>query len=129
MNQTHRRDIAYPIFELLAIEKAPCIVIGNLGFGLASCLRFLLQFEEDYGIKLQNQLQIVYSQDQELVCMFKHEEGQYIQQKLFPGSTRYLWIDIYISMKTLQAAAERIHYFFGLHSDLCARIAGFVVTF
>ena len=28
-----------------------------------------------------------------------------------------------------QAAAERIHYFFRLHSDLCACIAGFVVTF
>ena len=83
------------IFLWLSQEKAPCMVIGNLGFALASCLRFLLQFEEETGIKLNDQLQIIYSQDQELVCMFKYEEGQYIQQKLFPGTTRYLWIDIY----------------------------------
>ena len=33
-----------------------------------------------------------------------------------------------VRRKTLQAAAERIHYFFRLHPELCVRIAGFVVT-
>ena len=79
-------DIAHTIFALLAKEKAPFIVIGNLGFALASCLRFLWQFEEKTGIQLEDQLQIVYSRDQELVCIFKNKEGQSIQQGLCRNS-------------------------------------------
>ena len=41
VNQANRADIAHAIFALLAKEKAPFIVIGNLGVALASCLRFL----------------------------------------------------------------------------------------
>ena len=48
MNQANRADIAHTIFALLAKEKAPVIVIGNLGFAVASCLRFLLQFKENW---------------------------------------------------------------------------------
>ena len=53
-----------------------------------------MQFEEKTGIKLEDQLQIVYSQDQELVCIFKNEEGQSIQQKIFSGTPECLCIDI-----------------------------------
>ena len=42
----NRPDIACTIFTLLNEEKAPCIVIGNLGFALATCLRSLRQFDE-----------------------------------------------------------------------------------
>ena len=94
VNQANRADIAHTIFALLAKEKAPFIVIGNLGFALASCLRFLWQFEEKTGIKLEDQLQIVYSQDQELVCIFKNEEGQSIQQRIFSETPECLCIDI-----------------------------------
>ena len=41
-----RPDMACTIFTLLNKEKAPCIVIGNLGFALATCLRGLQQFDE-----------------------------------------------------------------------------------
>ena len=75
VNQANRADIAHTIFSLLAKERTPLIVIGHVGFALASCLRFLLQFEEETCIKLKDQLQIVYSSDQELACLFKHEEG------------------------------------------------------
>ena len=51
-------------------------------------------FEEKTGNKLEKQLQIVYSQDQELVCIFKNEEGQSIQQKIFSGTPECLCIDI-----------------------------------
>jgi len=94
VNQANRADIGHTIFALLAKEKAPFIVIGNLGFALASCLRFLWQFEEKTVIQLEDQLQIVYSRDQELVCIFKNEEGQSIQQKGFAGTPECLCIDI-----------------------------------
>ena len=94
MSQANRAEIAHTIFALLAKEKAPFIVIGNLGFALASFMRYLLQFEEENGSKLKDQLQIVYSQDQQLVCIFKNEEGQSIKQKNFPGTPECLCIDI-----------------------------------
>ena len=46
VNQTQRADIAHTIFALLDKEKAPFLVIGNLGFALATLLRCLRQFDE-----------------------------------------------------------------------------------
>ena len=46
LNQTKRADIARTIFALLDKEKAPFLVIGNLGFALATLLRCLRQFDE-----------------------------------------------------------------------------------
>ena len=37
VNQADQADIARTIFDVLTDEQAPCIVIGNLGFALASC--------------------------------------------------------------------------------------------
>ena len=112
VNQADQADIARTIFDVLTDEQAPCIVIGNLGFALASCVKFLLEFEEETGIKLRDQLQIVCSHDQELVCLFKYEEGQYIQQKIFPGDPWCLWIDIHwtgsvVSQRAAQTGGMR----------------------
>ena len=49
VNQINREDIAHSMFALLAKEEAPCLVIGNCGFALASCLTFLLQYEQKTG--------------------------------------------------------------------------------
>ena len=74
VNQANWVDISYTIFNLLAKEEAPFIVIGNLGFRLASCLKLITQFEEDYHTKLKYQVQITFSKDQQLLCMFKKEK-------------------------------------------------------
>ena len=79
VSQTNREAIAHNMFALLAKEKAPCLVIGNLGFALASCLRLLTQFEIKTSIELEDQLQILYSLNQELLCIFKNQEGQSIK--------------------------------------------------
>ena len=94
VNQDDRADIANNIFAVLAKEKAPCIVIGNLGFAIASLMSYLLQFQRETGMKLEEQLQIVCSQDQQLVCIFKYEAGQPIQRKNSSGTPGCLWIDI-----------------------------------
>jgi hypothetical protein len=46
------------------------------------------------GIKLKDQFQIVHNQHQELLCIFKSEEGQSIQQKIISGTPECLCIDI-----------------------------------
>ena len=94
VSQADRADIANNIFAVLAKEKAPCIVIGNLGFAIASLMSYLLQFQRETGMKLQEQLQIVCSEDQQLVCIFKYEAGQSIQRKNSSGTPGCLWIDI-----------------------------------
>ena len=86
MGQASRAAIAHTIFELLAKEKAPFIVIGNLGFAVSSCLRLLIQFEEDYGIKLKDQVQIIYTIAQQLVCMFKREKPVRETKEFFTNS-------------------------------------------
>ena len=85
INECDREAIANHIFAVLAAEDAPCIVIGKFGFGLASCLKFMWRFEEQTGTKLGNQVQMQASENQELMCLFKFEKGQSIQNKIFPG--------------------------------------------
>ena len=94
MNHTKRSDIARTIFVLLDKEKPPFLVIGNLGFALATLLRCLRQFDEETGLRLEDQLQILCSADQKLMCIFKNKEGQSISQKDLTGNPECLCIDI-----------------------------------
>ena len=45
-------------------------------------------------MRLEDQLQIICSADQKLICIFKNEEGQSIRQKDFSGNPECLCIDI-----------------------------------
>ena len=45
-------------------------------------------------MRLEDQLQIICSADQKLMCIFKHEKGQCIQQKDLAGNPECLCIDI-----------------------------------
>ena len=94
LNPKQQADIACTILALLAKEKAPFIVIGNLGFALATCLRCLWLFDKTYHESLEDQLDIVCSADQKLMCIFKHEKGQSIRQKDLAGNPECLGIDI-----------------------------------
>jgi hypothetical protein len=94
LNTKQQADIACTILTLLAKEKAPFIVIGNLGFALATCLRCLRLFDKTYRGSLEDQLEILCSADQKLMCIFKHEKGQCIQQKDLAGNPECLCIDI-----------------------------------
>ena len=107
INECDREAIANHIFAVLGAEDAPCIVIGKLGFGLASCLKFMWRFEEQTGTKLGHQLQMAANENQELMCLFKFEKGQSIQNKIFPGNPWCLWIDIrWTSSDVSQRAAQ-----------------------
>ncbi len=94
VNYNKRADIARNIFLLLDKAKPPFLVIGNLGFALATLIRFLQQFDDDNGLRLEDRLQIICSADQKLMCLFKNKESQIISQKELKGNPECLCIDI-----------------------------------
>ena len=94
VNHNKRGDIARNIFQLLEETTSPFLVIGNLGFALATLIRFLRQFDDDNGSRLEDRLQIICSADQKLMCLFKNKESQIISQKELKGNPECLCIDI-----------------------------------
>jgi hypothetical protein len=71
-----RAEMARTIFQLILDTEAPFIVIGNLGFQLASLATFLACFQEETNVNLLEQIHVLDVGTQDCVCLFKYEEGQ-----------------------------------------------------
>ena len=91
----NRAAVAKTIFNLLAKEEAPFLVLGNLGFTLASFLYFLEQFQDETHISLKDHIQMIQSEDCELTGIFKATKGECIQRQTFPSIQECLGIHIF----------------------------------
>ena len=94
VNHNKRGDIARNIFQLLEETTSPFLVIGNLGFALATLIRFLRKFDDANSSSLEARLQIICSADQKILALFKNKENEIISQKELKGNPECLCIDI-----------------------------------
>jgi len=66
-----RQHVANAIFKLLSFATCPTLVLGNIGFALASCIKHLAEYRCDTGEEdLDHKLQILTTGDQVLMSLF-----------------------------------------------------------
>ena len=65
-----RRNVATAIFKLLSEASCLTLVLGNIGFALASCYTHLCEYRRKTGEDLNQDLQILASDSQELMSLF-----------------------------------------------------------
>ena len=68
---TERRNVANAIFKLLSKATCPTVVLGNIGFALASCYKHLAEYRSDTEEDMEQKLQIFVTGDQVLMSLFK----------------------------------------------------------
>ena len=68
-SQYDRQHVAYAEFKHLSEAQCPTVVLGNIGFALASCFKHLAEYRESTGIDLYHDLQILTTEDQDLMSL------------------------------------------------------------
>ena len=68
---TERQNVANAIFKLLSKATCPTVVLGNIGFALASCYKHLAEYRSDTEEDMEQKLQIFVTGDQVLMSLFK----------------------------------------------------------
>ena len=67
---TEHQQVANAIFKLLSSATCPTVVLGNIGFALASCIKHLTEYKCDTNEDLSHKLQILTTGDQVLMSLF-----------------------------------------------------------
>ena len=70
-----RQQVANEIFKLLSLATCPTVVLGNIGFAFNSCLKHLEEYERVTESDLGAEVQIVTTDDEALMLLFRDSFG------------------------------------------------------
>ena len=71
LSPTERQQVANALFNLLSKATCPTVVLGNIGFELASYWKLLREYDRETKSDLESDLQVLVTEDQGLMSLFR----------------------------------------------------------